>query len=111
MLSIASIFTAVIHLALFVTGVVLALTLRRSDPRAGLLAALGFGCQIVSLVVWVVGPMLLNSMFGYEQAMFQVAQVAINAVGRLIEIAGFALIFVALLRRVRAPRAAMGVRP
>lgn len=108
--------SSVIHLALFVTGLVLVLTLRRGDPRAALLAAIGFGCEIVSLIAWAAGAMVVNAVFRFDALdTFRLANLGVTLIGRLFEIAGLVLVFTALLRRFRAARAeaaatAVGVR-
>jgi hypothetical protein len=98
--------SAVLHLALFGGGVVVALMLRGRDQRAALLTALGFGCELLGIVVGV-GQRLVAS--GIVSAASSVAQVqtvflVFGAVIMLIELAGAVLIFLGLLRVVRRRR-------
>jgi lipopolysaccharide export LptBFGC system permease protein LptF len=89
---------ALIHFALFATGLVLAIALLSPrDPRAGRLTAYGFGCEIAALVVWIAGD-LLTAAAGTGA----VIAVADNALARVTEVAGYVLILLGLLRRVRA---------
>ena len=113
MLSTASVLTAVIHIPLFIAGLVLAFMMWREDRRSAMLAALGFGCEIVAILVWVVVRTIVNlvvhSMFG-PVATLDFSGMAVSLGGRFFEIAGFVLIFVALLRRLRAARGPAEVR-
>ena len=113
MLSTASVLTAVIHIPLFMAGLVLAFMMWRDDRRAAMPAAFGFGCEIVAILIWVVVRMLVklvvHSVFG-PVATVDFAGMAITLGGRFFEIAGFVLIFVALLRRLRAARGPAEVR-
>jgi len=99
---------------LFGVGGVLAVLAGRGDKRAALLAGLGFGCQLVAFALQMaegmLGPVLFPSLgTGGMLGLFAV----VSIVATVLQIAGFALLVVALLRGLRAgvvPRPAFGQR-
>lgn len=95
---VVNVVSAALHLALFIGGVVVALTLRRRDPRAALLAALGFGCALLSNIVGFGQVFLAPRILSEAQ---QTTFFVVGLVARLIELAGLLLILLGLLRLVR----------
>jgi hypothetical protein len=95
--------SAVLHLALFIGGIVVALMLRRRDSMAALLTALGFGCVLLSSMI-VFGEGFAASRIvsaAPSGAQVQMTFLVIGIMITLIELAGLMLIFLGLLRMVR----------
>lgn len=91
---------SVLRFALYIGGVVAALTLRRRDPKAAVLTGLGFGFVLLSSIVGLTQAFLLPSIAGGVDQI----QVVIMLIGLLIgfiELGGLLLIFLGLLRVVR----------
>lgn len=95
--------SAVLHLALFVGGVAVAPMLRRRDRMAALLTALGFGCVLLSSMIsfgeGLAASRIVRAVPGeaHVETTFQLIGIMIM----LIELTGFVLIFLGLLRVVR----------
>lgn len=110
-MSFVSVVSVVIHLALFVVGLVLALGLRRHDPKAAALTATGFGVQIVVPLISVLQGLVISAVVdargaGDIEAAVTPLSLLFGVVIALIRLAGIALIFFGMLRVMRGTGAA-----
>lgn len=92
----------ILFLAVFVLGVLVALLGRHRDPRMALLAALGFGCQLISALLLVaegvLTPMLVRSVDFNGVAL---VDTAVSLLATICQIAGVVLILLAAQRGLR----------
>lgn len=102
-MAVVALVSAVLHLALFIGGGLVSLTLRRRDPRAALLTALGFGCVLLgNLVAFTQGFVVSRIVRAASSAaQVQTTFLIMGAVITIIELLGLGLIFFGLLRVVR----------
>jgi hypothetical protein len=103
--------SAVLQLLVYVAAIVAAIMLRRRDGVAALLLALGIGCQVLGVLISIGEGLATSAIIhsvvtssggtdGVEAVIY-----GFNLVIDLVRLAGFALVFVGLLRLVRRPRA------
>ena len=97
-MAVATMVGAVLRVVLLIGGVVVALMLRRRDSRAALLAVLGFGCVLLSSVVSLIEGLVVSRIVRAAPREASAVFLIIGAVITLIELAGFVLIFLGLLR-------------
>lgn len=110
--------SAVVQLALYVGGLVVAVLLRRRDGLGALLAALGFGCMLLCVLLSVGEGMAVSAVvggasggYGDRLARMQTTTMIFTVVIDLVRLAGFALVFAGLLHAIRrrpAPAPGMG---
>lgn len=99
-----------IEVLLFVAGLVAGILLRRRDGKAALLLAIGFGVQILGVVLSFVEALALPALIHGVGAGSLAISYGVSVVLRLLTLAAFVLIFLGLLRLVRhRPTAAPGV--
>lgn len=102
-----SLISAVLQLLVYVGAIVVAILLRRRDGKAALLLALGIGCQVLGVLISVGEGLAMSAMIRSSVASsggMQPVEALVYGFGlviALIRLAGFALIFVGLLRLVR----------
>lgn len=114
MLAVSGIST-VLLIALYVGGCVVAILLRRRDPRGGLLAALGFGCMVVTALLSVGQGLAISGAVHSSSdssadvlGRIQLISIVFITLTGLVRLAGFALVFVGLLRVIRRPSVTTG---
>jgi len=107
--------TSLVQLLLFVGGLVVGILLRGRDGKAALLVALGFGVQLLIVVLSIVEGFVVSAYIrsaGSEDLASTVTTVTygFSLLLTLLRLAGCALIFAGLLRLVRnRPAVATGV--
>lgn len=96
--------TSLIEILLYVAGLVAGILVRRRDGKAGALVALGFGIQILAVVLGFAEALILPALIHSVQDAGSVQAFALTfaAVLRLLDLATFVLIFLGLLRLVRS---------
>lgn len=98
--------TSVLELAILILGLVVAVMLRRRDGQGALLLALGFGCELVAVIISVAEAVVSSALIestlhsGGIQAM-QALIYGFGLVIRLVSIGGYILVFLGMLRLVR----------
>lgn len=114
-LGVSSIST-VLLIALYIGGCVVAILLRRRDPTGGLLAALGFGCMLLTALLSIgqgvaISASIQSSADSSADVIdrMQAISMIFGLVIGLVRLAGFALVFAGLLHVIRRPPAATGV--
>ena len=108
--------STVLLAALYIGGCVVAILLRRRDPKGGLLAALGFGCMILTTLISVghglaISAAIQSSSDSSADVIDRMRMISIvfGTLGGLVRLAGFGLVFAGLLHVIRRPSAAAGV--
>jgi hypothetical protein len=107
-----SLISAVLQILVYVGAIVVAILLRQRDGKAALLLALGTGCQVLGVLVSVGEALAMSAMIRSSvtstggMGTVEALVYGFSLVIALIRLAGFALIFLGLLRLVRRPGAA-----
>jgi hypothetical protein len=96
--------TSLLQLLLFVGGLVVGILLRGRDGKAAVLVAIGFGVQIIGVVLSLLEGFAISAYVrSGSSGLSAVASISygFGAALRLLELAACALIFFGLLRLVR----------
>jgi hypothetical protein len=102
--SVVTIGSAMLHLALFIGGMVVARLLRHRDRRAALLIMLGFACVLLGDLISFGYAFMLSAVLSGPPSPegLRLVGLIVVVVFRLSELAGLALILLGLLRVVRS---------
>lgn len=97
---------SVLELAVFVGGLVAGILLRRRDGKASLLVALGFGGQILAILVTVSQSFAISALIEADSGpgsagSLQTVSFVFGLLLALLRLAGCALVFFGVLRLVR----------